>query len=215
MRALKSKTLSDSTKGVNGHTNSPARDVRLLIEAAPACLDLLLRRHPTTNRRLDPELFIGLSSQAAKVLLLAENGVKGVLPTTLARLNEEPAPVQLGAYTTLLFASLDIALENGRERLLSLFPVIARAAHLCLRASSDYLSLQDTGGEGAEMLSGVFALFRLAVLAVNDLESNESANSKEAAEAQEVIWSRIWPEWERQLALSFEPTCINMVSVAL
>ena len=81
----------------------------------------------------------------------------------------------------------------------SLYPVIARSTSLCVRACGDHLSVPDTSGSGADMLSTAFNLTRLILLGTD-------------VEAIEVFWARTWPDWQRLLSLSNEANCVNSVS---
>ena len=84
--------------------------------------------------------------------------------------------------------------------ILSLYPVIARSTSLGLRACGDFLSVPDTSGTGAEMLSTAFNITRLILLGTN-------------VEATGVFWARTWPDWQRLLSLSNEANCVNSVSL--
>ena len=97
-----------------------------------------------------------------------------------------------------MFAHL-VSSAKDSSSILSLYPVIARSTSLCLRACGDFLSVPDTSGTGAEMLSTAFNITRLILLGKD-------------AEAIEVFWARTWPDWQRLLNLSNEVNCVNSVS---
>jgi hypothetical protein len=84
----------------------------------------------------------------------------------------------------------------------SLYPIIARVTSLCLRACGDHLSVPDTSGNGADMLSTAFNITRLILLGSE-------------IEAIGVFWARTWPDWQRLLSLSNEANCVNSVSLSV
>jgi hypothetical protein len=98
-----------------------------------------------------------------------------------------------------MFAHL-VSSSKDSSSILSLYPVIARSTSLCLRACGDFLSVPDTSGTGAEMLSTAFNITRLILLGKD-------------AEAIGVFWARTWPDWQRLLNLSNEVNCVNSVSL--
>lgn len=104
---------------------------------------------------------------------------------------------------------------RARSRLLSLYPLLSRATSLCLRAASDYMSLQDVEGHGTFLISLAFMVMRLALLAVRDGPVSNEDREKGAGDedAVDILWTRIWPEWIRLFRLSFDPNCVNGVSM--
>ena len=80
---------------------------------------------------------------------------------------------------------------------------------LCLRAAADFLSIPDTADDGAELLTIVFAVFRLAILAKQDPASNVRSRAEDGA--IEALWAKIWPDWYRLVSLSLDANSINTV----
>lgn len=106
---------------------------------------------------------------------------------------------------------------RARSRLLSLYPLLSRATSLCLRAASDYITLQDIEGHGTSLISLAFTVIRLALLGVRDGPVSNEDGEREAddEDAVGILWTRIWPEWIRLFRLSFESNCVNGVSFVL
>lgn len=191
---------------------APSSNSALLIDAAPGCLELILRHHPTIGRATDPRIVLTLVEKAAMVILQAEDSTPGLLPALLARTTDEAAPVQLSLYTAILLASISASRPlpaSSLNRLLVLYPIIGRALHLCLRAVSDALLLDNDRGEGAEMLQRIFALFRLVLVRPASASAEDKQHSEVTTrdDAVHSLWSRVWPEWERQIETSVGPTC--------
>ncbi|WWD18729.1 hypothetical protein CI109_103183 [Kwoniella shandongensis] len=185
------------------------RPARVLAESAPGCVQIMTRTHPTFAwGPIDADMTIGILLQAGTVLCKAEMSAPGVVSQSLQNLTSEAASTQVNVFMFLLLASLDIQMGAARKRIVSLYPILARAISLCLRACSDYLTLQDPNGEGAELSSLVFAVFRLAVLAVQ-AEINTGTEGGQSAAAMDTLWKRIWPDWFRIITLSVDPTCVN------
>jgi hypothetical protein len=165
----------------------------IIIEAAPGCTAILARHHPILNHSVDPEISLALLEQAATVLLQAEASQQGIIGLQIQALPEQSAQAKCEMFAHLVASSRD------SSSILSLYPNIARSTSLCLRACGDFLSVPDTSGTGAEMLSTAFNVTRLALLGKH-------------AEASGVFWARTWPDWQRLLNLSNEINCVNSVS---
>jgi hypothetical protein len=191
----------------------------MAVESAPGCLNILLRAHPTLAVLAGPDSTISILESAASVLLKADITQPGILAQTLSVMSVEASSVQLGVFTYLLLASLGITMgDDARRRLLALYPILARDSSLCLRAAADLLAVQDAAGSGAEMLSVVFVVLRLALLATTDPVSPSpltvSSEQEEGTHRDEVeaMWNRIWPDWYRLISISLDPSCVNAVS---
>ncbi|OCF37304.1 hypothetical protein I316_01213 [Kwoniella heveanensis BCC8398] len=183
---------------------------RVLADSAQGCITILLRTHPTfAVGSIEPETTLGILVTSSMVLCKAEMGVQGTVSQSLGNLTGEAASTQVNVFIFILLASLEVTMGNARARILSLYPLLSRATSLCLRASADLLSLQDTTGDGAELLSLVYAAFRLSILALRD-EGFEQAISKDGEDdGMDTLWCRIWPDWYRLLTLSLDTTCVN------
>ena len=196
------------------------QEKHILQSSAPGCVLILLRVHGSiSSGRVAPAILLSIFAGASTLLLRAEAYIPRILAPQLVLMTSEAAIVQLGVFIPILLASLSLTLGDARKRLIGLYPVLARSAALCLRASADMLSVADVAGEGAENLSRVFTAFQLAVLAVHEpaaspAEGCVSAVSRSVAgdDAVDLLWSRIWPDWYRVLSLSIEETCVNAVS---
>jgi hypothetical protein len=165
------------------------------------CIVILLYRHPSQTSHLQPELSLDLSITAATAILQQERRQPGILGRCSQILVLESAPTQSHVYTRLLFAAILANDPLIDLRVAALLPIIARVASACIRACGDYLAIQDTAGQGTELLSGVYNLIRLSLLAA-------SVNGNEG------LWERIWPDLKRVLQMSTDPTCVNGVSAA-
>ncbi|RXK35793.1 hypothetical protein M231_06931 [Tremella mesenterica] len=232
-------------------------------QSLSGCLDILLLRHPTLLRPLDPETLFSILIQTSSIILLSESILPGSLPQILTKIIDEPALIQLKIYNMLLLSSIyqsepkfspnPLSLSHphnpsslrhpqvhaspqaphsnlsshthhthhkpphlskestqqpshwktARKSLIGLYPIIARVGCLCLKASSDHLLVSDSG-EGAELLSNVFILLRLALLVVKLAQYEDTENKGER-----VLWDRIWSEWSRLLGISMESICVN------
>ncbi|WVQ84347.1 hypothetical protein IAT38_006499 [Cryptococcus sp. DSM 104549] len=199
--------------------SSDHRQFRVLSEAVPGCVQILVRTHPTfalidardMKDGKGPELKINIMTQTATVLCLAETVVQGVISQSLTALTLDAVDTQVNLFIFLLLASLDVPMGPARGRVHSLYPLLARAMALCLNASADFLGLQDMTGEGAEKLSLVFAVFRLSILALHDGPSPSEKTERGLAEddAMDLLWVRIWPHWYKVLVQSLDATCVN------
>ncbi|ORY30604.1 hypothetical protein BCR39DRAFT_529130 [Naematelia encephala] len=182
----------------------------VLSEAAPGCVAILLRTHPSlTAGDVDAELVLPILQEAASILLKAEMEQPGTRGKALDKIPTEAASVQLGIFTYLLLAQLDTGLDRTNSSLPQLFPIVGRAMSLCLRACADYLSLEDAGGDGAEMLSLVFVVFRLVILASSAMIPDAEEVRRLQDDAIEMLWMRIWPDWSRLVSLSLDQNCVN------
>ncbi|WRT68054.1 uncharacterized protein IL334_005029 [Kwoniella shivajii] len=192
---------------------SSSQQARVLADSAPGCVQILLRSHPTfAIGNIEPEISLGILMQAGTVLCKAEMAVKGIISQSLSNITVEAASTQINSFIYILLASFDLSMGSARKRIISLYPILARAASLCLRASADFLTLQDTTGDGAELLSLVFVVFRLSILALHDITpvpQGEIMKSDLKEDAMDIYWSRIWTDWFRLLTISLDPTCIN------
>ncbi|WVF68781.1 hypothetical protein IAT40_003553 [Kwoniella sp. CBS 6097] len=197
------KEKRESTKGI--------RQNRVLADSAPGCIQVLLRTHPTftVGRAIEPEIMLGILVQSGTVLCKAETSVQGVISQSLSNLTAEAASTQVNVFIFILLASLDVPMNSARARILSLYPLLSRATSLCLRASADLLSLQDTTGDGAELLSLVYAVFRLSILALRDEGVGHAIGKDAEDDEMDTLWCRIWPDWYRLLTLSLDTTCVN------
>jgi hypothetical protein len=200
-----------------------AGERRVLADSAKGCMAILVRSHPTLPLASEPDVTLSILARASVLLIKGEIAVPGLLSQRLSTLTAEAASTQLAVYTSLLLGSIDVNMDQEASRtLLALFPIIGRSASLCLRASADLLSIVEAGSDGAENLSAVFTVSRVALLAARSSvltgdEVHEGGTpsimaSKEGEEVVESLWSRIWPDWYRLLALSVEPACVNTVS---
>jgi hypothetical protein len=207
--------------------NEPAGadERRVLADCARGCMAILIRSHPTLQLAGDPTTTLSILMQVSLLLLRGEIAMPGLLSQQVSTITSEAASTQLGVFTYLLFASLNVDMgSEAMNTLLGLYPIIGRAASLCLRASADLLSIVEAGSDGADNLSAVFAVLRVALLSTPHMISSGfdggGGPSGQAAtvtaqrdEAIESFWSRIWPDWYRLLALTVEPACVNTVSL--
>nr|XP_018262073.1 uncharacterized protein I303_05088 [Kwoniella dejecticola CBS 10117]OBR84231.1 hypothetical protein I303_05088 [Kwoniella dejecticola CBS 10117] len=194
-------------------SRSFAQQKRVLADSAPGCLQILLRTHPTfTIGNIEPDVTLAIMLKTATVLCRAEMIVEGIISQILSNITIEAASTQVNLFIFILLASLDIQMGPARKRIISLYPLLSRATSLCLRASADLLTLQDMTGDGAELLSVVFAVFRLAILALRDhasvgTEGRIRSNMEE--DTMDAFWCRIWPDWYRLLTISLDANCVN------
>ena len=165
----------------------------IINETAPGCIAILSRHHAVLNQTTDPDTSLGLLEQAGIVLLQAEALQPGIIGLQIQNLPEQSAQAKCE-----MFAHLALSAKNSTS-ILSLYPVIARSTSLCLRACGDFLSVPDTSGTGAEMLSTAFNITRLILLGGDE-------------EVIGAFWARTWPDWQRLLNLSNEANCVNSVS---
>ncbi|OCF56840.1 hypothetical protein L486_05695 [Kwoniella mangroviensis CBS 10435] len=188
-----------------------AQQKRVLADSAPGCTQILLRTHPTfAVGQLDADVTLAIMMKTATVLCKAEMIVQGIISQNLGNIITEAASTQVNLFVFLLLSSLDLQMGPARKRIISLYPLLARATSLCLRASADFLTLQDTSGDGAELLSVVFVVFRSTVLALHDSEAGSSTlMSNMEEDAMDTFWCRIWPDWYRLLTISLDSSCIN------
>jgi hypothetical protein len=194
-------------------SNLKRERLTLLVEASPGCAAILTRAHPSVANVRDAELAMGLLKGAATVIVRAELESEGNTGRVLRNLPKEAAVTQLDVFAHILYASLDVRLGPARSRLMSLYPVLGRAASLSLFACADLLSVPDSHGDGAHLASAAFVIMRLAILAVADPPRNDGTLSPTTVEAHDVLlsfWHRLWPEWERLLGLSLAPSCVNL-----
>jgi hypothetical protein len=166
------------------------------MEAASSCIAILNRHHPILNHSIDPETSLALLEQTATLLIQAETSQQGIIGLHIQALPEQSAQAKCEMFAHLVSSAKDSSL------ILSLYPVIARSTSLCLRACGDFLSVPDTSGTGAEMLSTAFNITRLILLGRDQ-------------EAIGVFWARTWPDWQRLLSLSNEAHCVNSVSLVI
>jgi hypothetical protein len=198
--------------------NLKSEKLSLLAQASPGCATILCRQHPTLRALRDPslrdpELTMSILKAAATVIIRGELDSPGNTGRVLRGLPNESASTQLDVFSHLLFASLDVCLGDSRSRIMSLYPVLGRAASLALFACADLLALPDPRGDGAHLASAAFAVMRLAILAVNDPPPKDGAFEASNVEAHDVLlsfWHRLWPEWDRLMGLSLAPSCINL-----
>lgn len=192
--------------------NEDARKERLpqLLEVSYGCANVLLRAHPTiAHGRGDVNSTLQLLSSAAKILVLAELEAPGNIGKVLGQMPSEAAAVQLDIFAHLLYSSLSLDVGKERANIAALFPIAARATALSLFGAGDLLAVHDPNGDGAHLASIVFIVARLVLLSGIPTAEDEIASF----ETLEVFWRRVWPEWERVLALSLrKETCINTVS---
>lgn len=153
------------------------------------------RHHLVLNTAIDPETTLALLEHAATVLIHAEQARQGIIGLQIQALTDQSAQAKCEMFTHLISAAGD------STSILSLYPVIARSTSLCLRACGDFLSVPDTSGNGADMLSTAFNITRLILL-------------RSEVEAIRAFWARTWPDWQRLLSLSNEANCVNSVSLA-
>ncbi|WWC96533.1 hypothetical protein V866_003401 [Kwoniella sp. B9012] len=184
---------------------------RVLADSVPGCVQILLRTHPTfAVGQLDADVTLAIMKKTATVLCKAEMIVQGIISQNLGNITSEAASTQVNLFIFLLLSSLDLQMGPARKQIISLYPLLARATSLCLRASADFLTLQDTSGDGAELLSVVFVVFRLTILAVHDSEAGSSTlMSNMEEDAMDTFWCRIWPDWYRLLTISLDSSCVN------
>lgn len=191
--------------------NEAERKERLphLLEASLGCAHVLQRAHPTiAHGRGDVNSTLQLLSSAATVLVLAELEAPGNIGKVLGQMPKEAASVQLDIFAHLLYSSLSLNLGRDRSNIVALFPIAARATALSLFGAGDLLTVHDPNGDGAHLASIVFIVARLVLLSGIPQAEEEIASF----ETLELFWRRVWPEWERVLALSLRETCINSVS---
>ena len=203
---------------------SPLR--RLLSDSSGGCVTLLLRQHPSLSRAgIEPDCVLSILERAATIVIRGDMALPGTMDNHLQSIIAEAASTQLGVFSYILYASCGVSMGEGRIRILSVYPILARAISLSLRGTADLLAVKDLEGAGADQLSVVFTVFRLAMIASRDRigvagatdaedESNVSAASSASGEEEVVdsLWKRIWPDWYRLLSLSVEKTCVNTVS---
>lgn len=214
LRYLTVQAFPDISEAPNGQV--PIQQRRVLSDSAAGCVAILLRQHPALiSSSIDPNLLLKIFGEAGTLLISAEMAGSGTLAHHVSTITSEAAIVQVGVVIPILLASLDVDMTHARRRLIALYPILARATSLCLRASADLLVVQDVEGQGAENLSVVYALFRLALLAsrnASDVGCRPRNGHGEGGEGVESLWTRIWPDWFRLLSLSTDSTCINGVS---
>lgn len=204
--------LAESAVPFRGSTRESVHPQVMAVESARGCLNILLRAHPTIAVLAGPDSTISILESAASVLLKADMTQPGILAQTLSVMSAEASSVQLGVFTYLLLASLGITMgDDARGRLLAMYPILARDSSLCLRAAADLLAVQDAAGSGAEMLSVVFVVIRLSLLAAAEPSSVEERETSQRDEV-EAMWNRIWPDWYRLISISLDPSCVNAVS---
>jgi len=203
-----------------------AQERKLLSDSSSGCMLILLRQHPSlSSYSTGPDISLSILDQAATVLLRGDMLVPGILSHHLTSITSEAASTQLGVFVYLFYASSTLSMGESRTRLLAVYPILARAVSLSLRGTADLLAVKDLEGSGADMLSLVFTVFRLALIALRDdsgrdgvvypdtQEEASAVNGEgEEDEVMDSLWKRIWPDWYRLLALSVEGTCANMVS---
>ncbi|GFZ50618.1 hypothetical protein JCM24511_08376 [Saitozyma sp. JCM 24511] len=201
--------LAESAVPFRGSTRESVHPQVMAVESARGCLNILLRAHPTIAVLAGPDSTISILESAASVLLKADMTQPGILAQTLSVMSAEASSVQLGVFTYLLLASLGITMgDDARGRLLAMYPILARDSSLCLRAAADLLAVQDAAGSGAEMLSVVFVVIRLSLLAATEPSSVEERETSHRDEV-EAMWNRIWPDWYRLISISLDPSCVN------
>nr|XP_019013028.1 uncharacterized protein I206_02525 [Kwoniella pini CBS 10737]OCF51809.1 hypothetical protein I206_02525 [Kwoniella pini CBS 10737] len=184
---------------------------RVLADSAPGCIQILLRTHPTfTIGNMEPDVTLAIMLKTATVLCRAEMIVEGIISQSLANITNEAASTQVNLLIFILLSSLDLQMGPARKRIISLYPLLSRATSLCLRASADLLTLQDMSGDGAELLSVVFAVFRLALLALRDqTNTGDRIRGNIEEDTMDGFWCRIWPDWYRLITISLDSTCVN------
>jgi hypothetical protein len=170
---------------------------------------MLLRTHSALVASAGSDQTLSILLNAGSVLVTAETVQAGALAQSISGITAEAAALQLGVFTYILFASLDVTMGEARPRLLSLYPLLARVMSLSLRASADFFSVQDAAGEGAGLLSVVFVTIRLALLAT--VEPVSSRHDLAGVEWMELLWKRVWPDWFRLISLSLDSSCVNAV----
>lgn len=171
---------------------------------------ILLRHHVSLHISRDPQLILDILTQAATLILCSEHRQPGFSGAAWSATISEPVSQRLGASIAIVLAVVESAkcAANVIPAICKLYPVMARTAVLAVRAVSDLLTVQDVEGKGAEMLSALLAMIRLALLLVQPGHSD-----KEVIDAAlDNFWMRISPEWYRLVYLSLDPTCINLVS---
>ncbi|ODN74054.1 hypothetical protein L202_07524 [Cryptococcus amylolentus CBS 6039] len=185
---------------------------RVLAESGSGCVNILFRGHQTmTSTLLTAELLLDILVEAGTLLCQGEIIIPGTIGRNLTQLTMNAASIQLRSLLFLLLASTNVSMGTSRSRLFALYPLLARATSLSLRASADYMSIQDAEGTGASILSLVFMTLRVAFLAVTDKVAMD-ANGIFESQKDDVLdefWARVWPDWNRLFALSFDPKCIN------
>ena len=190
------------------------QQARVLSDSATGCVSILFRSHPTLSGSVDTEVGMIIAQQAATILLRAEIVCPGITSQVLKNITSEAAQVQIGSFIYILLASTHTPLGEARQRIVSLYPILARGMSLCLQAAADFLIIEDATGDGAELLSVVFAVFRLALAAARDSSEEGSSTQGLGDDAVETLWARIWPDWYRLLSLSFNPNSTNGVSLS-
>lgn len=205
-------TMSDDRAA--GRANLRKELLRILVEASPGCEAILVRSHPTTNLlrgRQNAEQAMKLFNAAAQVIVRAELESPGNIGLVLRGIQTQASIVQMDVFTHVLYASLNVSLKAARENLISLYPILARAAALSLFATADLLLVNNPyDSYGVQLASSVFIVCRLATLAVHDIQDGVVVDEHTGADrALAAFWRRLWPDWERLLALSLAPTCAN------
>ncbi|KAK8858838.1 hypothetical protein IAR55_003068 [Kwoniella newhampshirensis] len=204
---LKFLAVDAFPKRLSSNGRSSTQQSRVLTDSVPGCVQILVRTHPSfASGATDAGVTNGILSQAATVLCKAEMIAPGVIGQNVGSLTSEAGSTQVNLFVFLLFASLDVRMGSARKQIISLYPVLARSISLCLRACADYLTLQDSNGDGAELSSLVFAVFRLSVLALRDAGAEQGRAEDDVLNS---LWTRIWPDWYRLLTLSLDKGCIN------
>jgi hypothetical protein len=125
---------------------------------------------------------------------------------TAGKADNQAVADQLNCYSYVLLAAARQRRLDVLRSIIVIYPSIARALSLALRAATDRLSSQDDGGEGAALLSAVFIVLRLTVFV------SQAGDYIAGRDAIHVLWSRIWPDWLRLVSFSMESTCKNGVS---
>ncbi|WVO14301.1 hypothetical protein L204_101933 [Cryptococcus depauperatus] len=190
----------------------PTEYARLLSDIAPGCVKILFKSHPVlTNSTMTADVLLGILTHTGMALCQAEILMPGLLGKSMSKFTLNATSIQLHFFLFLLLSSLNITMGDARTRLYSLYPILSRAIALCLRASADYMTINDSEGNASEMVSLVFMVFRVSLLAIHDgpLRNTEQGYSEAEDDAINTMWSRVWPEWSRLITFSFDQKSIN------
>lgn len=188
---------------------------------------ILLRQHPSLHLpHTEPQHVRDVLLGASSLLLHRDIRSPGALASALSNLSHEAVQTQIDVFTSLLSTPIEFSLNITRNRLVDQYPILARAIALALRGVADLLAVQDSSGEGAQMLSAVLVVVRLAVYAADQPAWTEMSavgqdslygvtgpnREADTVEVLDTFWRRISPDWYRLIYLSLDSTCINGVS---
>lgn len=206
--SAKYTSVTPDPAGGNGRDK---RD-KIILRASEGCVPILLRQHPAfTSYKQDPHITLEIFDRASHLLLITETHYPGKLGNHLLPILSESLPYQISVFTSLLVSACTTDADDGRaSSLISLYPVLARVITSTLRQVADLLviSSAEAAGKGAEGLSGIFIITRLALL----LPKSCGAGQEEKDAVLGAFWMGISIEWTRLISLTLGSLCVNTVS---